>query len=52
MLATVLVVWCVGSVLLAPLVGRAIRSNQKTPKIYGEAGCVPATRNRGAVEVA
>lgn len=52
MLATVLVVWCVGSVLLAPLVGRAIRRNQQTPKTYAEAGCDPVTRKRGAVEVA
>ena len=31
MLVTVLMVWCVCSFLLAPLVGRAMRGNQEVP---------------------
>ncbi len=37
MLATVLVVWCVGSFLMAPAIGRLIRSNLATPTLVSEA---------------
>jgi hypothetical protein len=32
MLATVVVVWCVGAFLLAPVVGRAMRGTRPEPK--------------------
>ena len=32
MLATVVVVWCVGAMLLAPVVGRAMRGARAEPK--------------------
>jgi hypothetical protein len=39
MLATVLVVWCVGSFLLAPVVGRAMRGQRSEPLPASVAKC-------------
>ena len=36
MLATVLIVWCVGSFVMAPSVGRLIRSNRAAPILVSE----------------
>lgn len=33
MLATMLVVWCLASVIAAPVIGRAIRHGQSAPQV-------------------
>ena len=37
MLATLLVVWCLASVIAAPVIGRAIRHGQSAPQLEGPA---------------
>lgn len=38
MLATLLVVWCLASVIAAPVIGRAIRHGQSAPQLEDPAG--------------
>lgn len=51
MLATVLVVWCLGSFLLATRVGRLIRRHRYEPTLVECAGSVPA-QAKPRIEVA
>lgn len=48
MLATVVVVWCVGSFVLAPVVGRAIRGARREPA----PASMPRVSVPGSLEVA
>jgi hypothetical protein len=51
MLATLLVVWCLASVIAAPLIGRAIRHGQSAPQ-QSDPGSEPAKAPRRSAEVA
>ncbi len=48
MLATLLVVWCLGSLIAAPVIGRAIRKGQSAPGGAVESGVLSSGRARSA----